>query len=157
MTAKKKPTMTTLYDRDLVAWAECQVQLLREHRWEELDLANLIEEVADLAGRWKDEVKSRLVVLLSHLLKWAYQAKYPRGEGSWLGSITEARRRINELCEDHPSLMSFTQEVYESCYPRALKYAAQDTGIPVEEFPSTCPFTLLEILDEDYLPPRPQG
>lgn len=51
MTAKKEPTMRTLYDRDFVAWAEHQVQLLREHRWEELDLANLIEEVADLAGR----------------------------------------------------------------------------------------------------------
>lgn len=149
--------MDTLYDRDFVAWAEHQVQLLQERRWEELDLANLIEEVADLAGRWKDEVKSRIVVLLCHLLKWAYQAKYPRGEGSWLSSITEARRRINELCEDHPSLVSFTQEIYESCYPRALKYAVQDTGMQAEEFPSTCPFTLKEALDEDYLPLRPQG
>lgn len=149
--------MDTLYNKDFVAWAEHQAQLLQENRWNELDLANLVEEVADLAGRWKDEIKSRLVVLLCNLLKWSYQANYPRGEGSWLNSITEARRRISELCEDHPSLVPFTQEVYQRCYPRALKYAVRDTGMPAKEFPLTCPFTLEQALNEDYVPPRPQS
>jgi hypothetical protein len=53
--------------------------------------------------------------------------------------------------------VSFTKEIYESCYPRALKYIIRDTGMKAEELPSTCPFTLEDVLDEDYLPPRPQG
>ncbi len=34
-----------LYDEDFVAWLDAQVAALRERRFEELDLDNLIEEV----------------------------------------------------------------------------------------------------------------
>ena len=61
---------TNLYERDYVAWADEQALLLEQKRWDELDLANLVEEVRDLGGRHRDALESQLTRLLMHLLKW---------------------------------------------------------------------------------------
>ena len=59
----------SLYETDEVAWSQEQVQLLRDRRWDELDLENLIEEIEDVGGRHRDAVESHLENLLMHLLK----------------------------------------------------------------------------------------
>lgn len=41
----------TEHETDLVAWAEAQADALRAGRFDELDLENLAEEVADLSRR----------------------------------------------------------------------------------------------------------
>lgn len=148
--------MNPLYDCDFVAWADQTVQLLREHRWEELDLENLIEEVEDLGNRHRDALRSQLTRLLMHLLKWHYQTTSFRGEGSWRNSINEARKQIRRLQKQYPSLVRSTQEIFEVCYPDAVEDASDETGIPEKGFPSTCPFTLEQVLDPTYLPPQPQ-
>lgn len=46
--------MRTLYDRDVVEWADQQAQLLRDGRFDLLDLENLIEEIEDVGNRHRD-------------------------------------------------------------------------------------------------------
>ncbi len=53
MATRVKPTAKNLYDADFYAWAHDQAELLRDKRFDELDLENLIEEVEDLAGALK--------------------------------------------------------------------------------------------------------
>ena len=43
--------MTDLYDTDFVEWSDRTAQLLKERRWEEIDLENLIEEVNSLGQK----------------------------------------------------------------------------------------------------------
>ena len=59
------------YDTDFYAWALHNAQLLRERRFSELDVEHLIEELEDM-GNNKQELTSRFIVLIGHLLKWEY-------------------------------------------------------------------------------------
>ena len=48
----------SLYERDFCLWLEQQSELLRERRFDELDLANLVEEIEAMARRDKKAVKN---------------------------------------------------------------------------------------------------
>ena len=41
----------SLYDTDFVEWTAHAVELLRQRRFDEIDLENLIEEIEDLGKR----------------------------------------------------------------------------------------------------------
>ena len=57
----------SLYEQDFSLWLEEQAALLREGRFDELDLVNLVEEIEAIARKDKKAIKSNLVVLLSTL------------------------------------------------------------------------------------------
>ncbi len=73
-----------LYERDFCLWLEQQAALLRERRFDELDLANLIEEIEAMARRTGGG-QNNLIVLLMHLLKYQYQPE--QRSSSWRGSV----------------------------------------------------------------------
>lgn len=80
MTIESRPVSPSseLYDQDYVIWTHKQASLLKQGRFGELDLANLIEEVEDLGDRHRDALESNLIVLLTHL-KWQYQPEQRSG------------------------------------------------------------------------------
>ena len=57
-----------LYDADLFLWTEEQARLLREKRFDELDLSNLVEEVEGVCKSQRSEIENRLVIIVVHLL-----------------------------------------------------------------------------------------
>jgi uncharacterized protein DUF29 len=144
------PTERPLYERDFCLWVEEQVRLLKEGRLEQLDLENLIEEIRDMARRQRKAIRSDLIVVLTHLLKWQHQPEQ-RSTG-WAGSLVEHRRRIEDEIEESPSLAGYPAEVFERCYLRAREQAAAETGLPPETFPAQPPFTLEQTLDAKFLP-----
>jgi len=81
MVLKLTPALPDLYEVDETAWLEAMAALLESGRREELDYANLLEYLTDMAKRDRREVKSRLKVLLAHLLRWKYQPELRTG--SW--------------------------------------------------------------------------
>jgi hypothetical protein len=141
---------TPLYERDLRLWLEQQAGLLRERRFEELDLANLIDEIEAMARRDKQAVKNNLVVLLTHLLKHQFQPEQ-RSSG-WRGSIVEHRQRLSDDLEASPSLRSHAAEVFQRAYTDARERAAAETGLSVRVFPKASPYTLEQALDRRFLP-----
>jgi hypothetical protein len=40
----------------------------------------------------------------------------------------------------------------DKAYPAALKIAHQETGLPISAFPPRCPYSISELLDEDFYP-----
>jgi hypothetical protein len=140
----------TLYEKDYYLWLEKTVQLLEGGRFSEIDIKNLLEEISDMGKSQKKSLKSNLIVLLMHLLKWKYQPE--KQSGSWKGSIREHRRRILDDFEDSPSLKGYFTEIFDKCYQEARKQAADETGLLLEIFPIECPFTIEETLNPDYLP-----
>ena len=148
--AKAKSDQRILYERDFNLWVEEQLALLEAGAFERLDLANLLEEIADMARSQKKAIRSDLVILLTHLLKWQYQPQHR--STSWAGSIVEHRRRVREEIEDSPSLAGYPSEVFERCYRAAREQAAAETGWLKARFPETSPYTVEETLDPDFLP-----
>jgi hypothetical protein len=107
---------TATYDKDFTAWSLAQAQLLRDRQFDQVDWANLIEEVEGLGRSERQVIASYLTVLFTHLLKWKDQPsgrQYTDADvpcGSWIGSITNSRRRIARLIQQNPSLKSYPQQ-----------------------------------------------
>ena len=149
MDTLEKPT----YEADFVRWLDYQAELLRAGRVGELDLENLAEEIESIARSDKREIYNRLTVLLAHLLKVQFQpAKRTR---SWLSTISEQRRQLRLVLKDSPSLAkNYAPDVFSDVYQDARKAAGSETGLGVTTFPESCPYTLEQTLDEDFLPER---
>jgi Domain of unknown function DUF29 len=151
--ARARPTTEEpqgLYERDFRLWLEQQAALLREGRFAELDLANLVEEIEALAWKDKKAVKNNLIVLLTRLLKHEFQPT--QRSSSWRGSILEHRRRLRDDCEESPSLRPHAADVFARAYADAREQASAETGLPLRSFPKASPYTLEQTLDPKFLP-----
>jgi hypothetical protein len=143
-------TADQLYKTDFVAWTEQTVQLIRAGQFGQVDWEAVIEEIESLGRSERRELKSRLEVLLQHLLKWQYQSNLR--SGSWRNTIDEQRNRIADLLQESPSLKSYPEEVLAECYRRGRKAARNETELPLEMFPVDCPYTITQVLDAEFLP-----
>src|SRR5438105_11528180 len=88
-------SLTALYTADETAWLEAMAAAARRGDVTALDLDHLNEYLTDMALRDRREVKSRLVVLLTHLLKWEYQ-KDRRTRG-WRTTVLHQRNELADL------------------------------------------------------------
>jgi hypothetical protein len=141
------------YEDDFYAWTQKQALLLREGKWSALDIENLAEEIEDLATRQENELESRLMRLMQHLLKWQYQTQ--RRGRSWRGTIVEQRSRIRKRLSRNPSLRRLVPTMLVEEYRLARLKASGETRLPEETFPSTCPWTVEQLLDEEFWPGEP--
>ncbi|MBF2098644.1 MAG: DUF29 domain-containing protein [Gloeomargaritaceae cyanobacterium C42_A2020_066] len=89
-------------------------------------------------------------VLLMHLLKWTYQAN--RRSQSWRNTIIQAWAAVDDVLVDSPSLHRFLDTDLGYAYGQARKDAAQETGLPLTCFSEACPYTLAQIMAEDFWP-----
>jgi len=143
-------TTQTLYETDFNLWIEQTVNQLKQGQLQDLDIENLIEEVESLGLKDKREIRSRLRVLLIHLLKWKYQ---PFEQiTNWISTINEQRFQIELILEDSPSLIPYLQEHLAKCYQQAREDVQIETDLSIQIFPVDCPFTQEQILDSDYFP-----
>ncbi|MEM1280824.1 MAG: DUF29 domain-containing protein [Cyanobacteria bacterium P01_H01_bin.152] len=139
-----------MYDADYMQWIAVTVEKLRHQNFEQVDWANLIEEIEDIGKRERRSLKSNLIVLLLHLLKWPYQPT--QSTGSWAGSIVEPRRRIEEALKDSPSLKPYLEQIFAEAYQDMLKQAAAETMLDIKTLPSECEFALTQVIEEGFLP-----
>ena len=145
-------THTPLYDQDFYVWTQQQAVLLRAKKWRELDYGNLAEELEALGKRDRRELEHRLEVLVMHLLKWRYQPERRERSRGWRSTIREQRRRLARLLQDSPSLRSEVPAILNDGYPHARAKALDETSLPPETLPLTCPWTAAQILDDAFWP-----
>lgn len=143
----------SLYDTDFYAWIQEQAKLLKYQEWNQLDLPNLIEEIESLGKQQRAELRTRLKVLIGHLLKWEYQAG--RRSRSWLMTIRVQRRDTQEFLAENPSLKPYLQEALQKIYENGRDLAAGETNLPLKIFPKNCPYTLAEIFRDGFYPGEP--
>ena len=141
---------SSLYNQDFYLWLEATANQLKEGRFNEIDLDNLIEEIESMGRSEKHALESNLVVILMHLIKYKYQPQ--KRSNRWLSTIIEYRRRLRRSLKDSPSLNHYLNEVFDECYQDARKQAALETNLSLDSFPLECVFTLEETLDSDFLP-----
>ena len=113
-------------------------------------MGNSLEEIRDLGKRQRDQLLSRLRLILQHLLKWQYQSE--KRSKSWKNTMTRERDHVADYLEDTPSLKKVLQdrEAIATCYRRARRDAARETGL--DTLPEKNPYALEQVLDENFLP-----
>lgn len=140
----------TTYERDFYGWTQEQSALLREHRFTQLDIDNLIEEIESMGRSERRQLLNRLEVLLLHLLKWQYQPELR--SRSWELTIVEQRRRLAKLLRTNPSLHAELPDLLPEAYDDATFSAMRETGLPQATFPALCPWAVGEVLGDGWLP-----
>ncbi len=138
------------YEQDLYAWLTGNAQLLRQGRLSEIDVEHIAEELEDMGKSERRAIESYLGVLILHLLKWHYQPSL-RGP-RWQQSIDNARDEIDRRLQDSPSLRPRLSELIAARYGNVRKNAMRETGLPLQTFPETCPFSIAQLLDEEFWP-----
>ena len=139
----------SLYERDFLRWTTDTVTKLKAKNFEQLDLQNLIEEIEDLGRSQKKELKSRLLVLLEHLLKRLY-VNSPDNHRGWEITINEQRRQLELEIEDSPSLKTIWDESFHAAWRIALKGVRKD--YPQVTFPDVWSYSqdIDSMLDCDF-------
>ncbi len=136
------------YEADYAAWLDHQVALLKADRWSDVDKDNLIDEVESLGRSNFRSFVSAIETVLVHMLKWDYQPE--RRSRSWQGSILEHRRRIEEELEDCPSYSARLEEAVTRAYRTAAPRAFRESGLPLQTFPTTCPYSWDDIMNREH-------
>lgn len=140
--------LAALHAADETAWLEQTAALVRAGRFDQIDPGTLAEYLEDMSRRDRREVFSRLVVLLAHLLKWDRQ---PAGRGaSWRATVREQRREFRQLLESG-TLRAHATAVHADAYAEAREQAADETGLPADQFAADCPWDLDAALDAPLL------
>ena len=143
-------SIATLHESDRYAWLEQQTRLLKDGKLAELDLPHIIAELESEMGNERRELYRRLRVLVAHLLKWQFQ---PAGRSnSWKGTIRTQRSDIARLFKQTPSLRRFLDDELTEAYPEAVEWAADETGLLDETFPTACPYAADEIVSKEFWP-----
>ncbi len=143
-------TLTSI-DDDFALWAAEQAALLSSGRLDRVDIENVVGELEYLGNSQKSEIESRLKVLLTHLLKWQFQPA--QRTNSWTATLIEQRTEIAEVIRRSPSLKHYPAQALGSrTYEIAMLRASGETGLARSSFPQSCPYTIEQILDPDFLP-----
>jgi hypothetical protein len=144
------------YDEDFYAWTQYQAEVLRTLRTRDnrFDREHLAEEVEDLGNSYRDAVRSQVRRILVHFLKLAHSpARDPRF--GWMSSIVDARAQIDD------KLSSSLRRDIEGTLPRHYVAARKQAVLDLQEYgegdaaqalPGECPYTIDQILAEDWYP-----
>lgn len=149
---KNKLKLKSIYEIDEHLWLEETIKVLQSHRFNELDLDNLIEELKSLSRRDKNKVASLLEQVIIHLLLLEYwQEEYEYNANHWRGEILAFRGQLKRLYTTN--LGHYLSNELGELYERSIKIASEKTKLNIKTFPQNCPYTLEQLLDENCLPP----
>jgi hypothetical protein len=144
------PDLKTLYEVDDSLWLEETIALLKDKNFEQLDLDNLIEELEDLGSEKKYRVASFLEQIMIHaLLLQFWQAEQYYNSDHWKSDILAFQSQLERYLTTN--LRNFLEQEFSQIYRSAVRYARRKTKNHVT-FPDTCPYTLENLLDFDWLP-----
>lgn len=157
-----------LYDEDFVRWTEVQAEGLRRGAGLgsnlPLDWNNLAEEVESLGRSQRRELRSRIAVIIEHLLKLAHSPSAEPRCGwietcDWIEMVGRERREVERLLEDSPSLRGEIERLLALEGPRTASFVADlliRRGEVTKSFAGgQAAFTAEQVLG-DWFPDGPQ-
>ena len=138
----------SLYQEDFYRWLQETANLLKEHRFEKLDLENLIEEIETMGRSEKRELESRLITLFEHAIKRRYVPLSDCYRG-WENTLKRTQKELKKNLRDSPSLKNYFLAILNDCYQDAVDNLQDDYDI---NFPEHLPFpeTIEVLLNEKF-------
>ncbi|MDV3002933.1 MAG: hypothetical protein N5P05_004588 [Chroococcopsis gigantea SAG 12.99] len=150
MTAKIHLPTQSLYDQDFNLWLSATAEQLREGRFDEIDVENLIEEIESMGNSDRRALESYLENIIEHLLKLAYwDSERERNRNHWMKEIVAFRKSLARILRDSPSLKPYLEEIFHPIYADTAKDVSKFLKLKV---PGECPFTIFQVLDRDWFP-----
>jgi hypothetical protein len=140
---------SSLYVADFSTWLNQQVSALKHRDGDNLDWDNLAQELILMGISQKNELKGRLIVLLTHLLKWKYQAN--KRSISWFTTITNQRDDLQDLLAENPCLSQYVPDLLIKDYRNGRREAAAVTGLGLVNFPDVYSYAIDQILNAEFL------
>jgi hypothetical protein len=113
----------------------------------DLDAAStgLDELIAAMGRSERRALKSQLIRLMAHVIKWKEQ---PSGRSrSWVQTIRHARREIQDIQEETPSL---NRTAIESIWEQAFRYASGDAEVEMGQPVHLDGLTWAEVFEDTY-------
>jgi Domain of unknown function DUF29 len=153
----------SLYKTDYYAWTKDQAAKLRARAAARvdstLDLENLAEEVESLGRSDLNIVRSQVRRIIEHLLKLEFSpSAAPRAD--WRSSVAQARDEV----EDHITASMYPDVAADlaKLFGRARRDAAMALRRHSEQeaaqaLPTTCPYSLDQIISHDWHPKNRHG
>jgi Domain of unknown function DUF29 len=148
---------STLYDEDILIWSEQQAAALRSLASRrdlpnELDLANVIEEIEDVGKSEFHTVESLVENILTHLLLLAADPDAPAARG-WMAEITAwnvtLRRRITPSMRNRLDMDALWRDAVRVAAAKLATWdqskAATATGLRGKP----CPFASTDLVAAD--------
>jgi hypothetical protein len=141
------------YDEDFYGWAIAEASLLRQHKWNELDIEHLAEELESMGASERRELISRMAQLIFHLLKWQHQPDFREfNKRSWEASIQEQRKKVNKLIVDNPSFKPNMEAFMADSYEDSILLIKKETPIDLKKMLPECPYTFEQIMNDEFYP-----
>ncbi len=147
------------YDDDFYAWTQYQADVLRSMPTSDnrFDREHVAEEIADLGKSERNAVRSEVRRILEHFLKLAHSpAAEPRSD--WMVSVANARAELQDRLT--ATLRQDIQRALPQLYSQSRRLAAVGLvryreGEAAADLPTLCPYTVEEILADDWYPEAP--
>ncbi len=147
------------YDGDFYLWTMEQARLLRASHPDGIDWENVAEEIETLGNELVRELGSRLTVIVEHMLKYQHGMNRDPA-GGWEETLLEQRQRIDDLFDQSPSLRRKIERRLDRSYGQGRRKALASFKVyePSQvthyrkALPDALPYTVEQLLDEDYLP-----
>lgn len=111
---------------------------LQNRDFNQLDIANLIEEIDGLGKSQKNAFKGQIRALIEHIMKRRY-VDMPLEYRGWERTIRNIRPEIEDLLETSPSLANDYEQILDRAYEQCLKKLRPE--YPSADFPDTWQFT----------------
>jgi len=140
----------TKYMKDFYSWAREQIKLLKKGQFDKLDIPNLIKELKTKGRSEEQELEKRLTLLLVYLLKWEHQPA--KRKKSWKLMIQEQRKEYSHVLKENHGIKPQLESILNNAYDLARIKAAKKTGLNINTFETTCPWELVDIINDDFYP-----
>jgi hypothetical protein len=153
-----------LYEQDFYLWVQENLRLLKNREFHLVDWENLLEEIEGIARSLRVAMLRQMREIMEGLYKWENFKEHPERD-EWVEEISRARRDLEDLFEDSPSLKVIAQDKttlqkawklsvralvdwLKNPKNKALTESYFKGKLPTEEdFPQECPYTFQQIME----------
>jgi len=152
MATLTKNSLKNLYELDYLAWYETTLEQVKNNQLKDLDLDSLSEVLENLVRDTKKSGESYLKQIIIHLLLIEYWESEMINHRHWAAEIINFRDELE--IDMTTNLQKHLSKEKDNNYRKAVKYVSAKTGLNKQIFPDQCPYTLEQLLDDNWFPDR---
>ncbi|HEY9767764.1 MAG TPA: DUF29 domain-containing protein [Coleofasciculaceae cyanobacterium] len=127
-------------------WLDKQVKYLRLHKFDQLDLDNIVEELEDLGREQRNACKSFCRQIIVHRLLIDYWHEQAQTRNHWRAEVVSFQSELQDRLTTN--YRKYLTENLQLIYKQSRKIVEYKTELS-DRFPENCPYTIEQIIEED--------
>lgn len=141
-----------LYEEDFFAWVNHNINLIKNDKKSKVDFNNLLQELTWMSKKERKALRTRLIILMAHMLKWDFQPNYRCR--SWYLTIKEQRLSLKEIIQESPSLHQEISKIIIEEFERVVALAMEETRLRRDSFPHEPIYSEEDVFEKPYEMPE---